>query len=501
MTDHAPLPEPLDLLIVGAGISGIGMAAHLTRKCPGKSYAILERRERLGGTWDLFRYPGVRSDSDMYTLGYEFEPWRDGKSIAEGETILAYLESVAEQYDIPSHIRFGRTVLSADWDGEAGLWTVEADTEEGSREQHRARFLFFASGYYDYDSPYEAPIPGLDSFAGDVLHPQFWPREFDATGKRIAVIGSGATAATVVPALAKDAASVTMLQRTPTWYISSPAHDMIANGLRRILPEKLAYALTRAKNSRLQQMFIHRSRSKPEQVGQFLKKQVSGQLGDAWREEDFTPPYNPWEQRLCLIPDGDLFAAIAEGSASIATGEIAQVEANGIALKDGTRIEADVIVTATGLRLASLGKAAVSIDGTPVDFAEHYYYRNCMFSNVPNLAALFGYLNAAWTLRVDLVADWLCRLFTQMDAWGAEVVTPHLAEDHDLEEADILWGFSSGYLQRGRDLLPKSATQAPWQLSMDYFADRAEMREAPIDDGILRFERRTAPVAGKRELA
>ena len=499
MSETAPSDEPLDLLIVGAGISGIGMAAHFTRCLPGKRYVILERRSALGGTWDLFRYPGVRSDSDMFTLGYAFAPWEAAESIAQGETIRNYLHSVAESHDIPAHVRFGQTVRAADWDDVAGLWTVEAEDSDGSRSLHRARFVFFGSGYYDYDQPYEAEIPRLGDFTGDVLHPQFWPDDFEADGKRIVVIGSGATAATIVPALADRGAAVTMLQRTPTWFFAQPARDRIANALRRVLPERLAHALIRSKNSRLQDLFIKRSRSKPDKVGQFLKDQARRQVGKAFREEDFTPPYNPWEQRLCLVPDGDLFAALAEGKASIATGTIAAVEAGAIALEDGTRLPADAIVTATGLKLAAFGKARVSVGGAPIDFSERFYYRNCMFSNVPNLAGLFGYLNAGWTLRVDLVADWLCRLFEQMDAWDMQVATPHLPADHELVEEDLLWGFSSGYLERGRHLLPKSATQAPWRLGMDYFADRAEMRQAPIDDGVMRFERRA--VASARESA
>lgn len=491
----------LDVIIVGAGISGIGMAAHLSRKCPGKRYAVIERRERLGGTWDLFRYPGVRSDSDMYTLGYEFEPWRDGKAIAAGETIRDYLEGVARSHGISDRIRYGQTVVAADWDSDAAMWTVFLEDGEGRESTLTGRFLFMGSGYYDYDQPYAAEIPGIADFGGDVLHPQFWPEGRDLAGMRVVVIGSGATAATLVPALADAGARVTMLQRTPTYYIVRPSADLVANTLRRFLPARWAYAITRFKNNHLQQMFIKRSRNHPDKVRGFLQDQVAGELGERYDPQAFEPPYNPWDQRVCLIPDGDLFAAVRTGRAEIVTGTIDHVDAAGIVLDGGGRIDADAIVTATGLKLAVLGKARVSLDGDPVDFTQHFYYRNCMFSNVPNFAALFGYLNAGWTLRVDTVCDWLCRLFIQMDAWNADVAVPWLPENHALEEADLLWGFTSGYLQRDRHLMPKSANAAPWRLGMDYFADRRELREAPIDDGVLRFTRAGVKLAARAQLS
>ncbi len=480
---------PLDLLIVGAGISGIGMAAHLGERCPGKTYAILERRERIGGTWDLFRYPGIRSDSDMFTLGFACEPWRDKRAIAPGETIRDYLDGVADRRGITEHTRFGRTVLRADWDTAASLWTVEMADASGAVSQLSARFLYLGSGYYDYDTPHQASIPGLGDFGGMTIHPQFWPEHVDYTGKKIVVIGSGATAVSLVPALAQKAGHVTMLQRTPTWYIVRPTRDGLANLAARILPARWAHALNRTKNALMQHTFVQRSRSRPEAVKAFLHHQLEQELGPDFDRTDFTPPYAPWNQRLCLVPDGDLFKAMKAGTASIATGEIETVDATGIVLKDGQRIDADIIVTATGLRLAVLGKIAVSLDGVPVDFSERFYYRNCMFSNVPNFAALFGYLGAGWTLRVDLVADWLCRLFNQMDAWHVDVATPHLPEDHALTEIDAFGQFSSGYLERGKHLVPRSASEAPWRISMDYWNDRTEMPNAPIDDGHMRFER------------
>jgi monooxygenase len=482
---QTPIAEPLDVLIVGAGLSGIGMAAHLARECPDKRFAIVERRARPGGTWDLFRYPGVRSDSDMFTLGYQFEPWRSDRAIVGGEDILGYLDGVIERYGLAARISFGQAVVAADWDSAAGLWTVRM--EDGAARS--TRFLFLGSGYYDYDSPHDAQIPGLDSFQGETIHPQFWPEGFDHAGKRVVVIGSGATAATIVPALAEKAARVIMLQRTPSWYLPRPARDGMAGWLQRLLPARLAYALTRLRNVRMQKFLFDESRSAPEGVKHFLHKQLEEQLGSDFDRAPFTPPYGPWEQRLCVIPDGDLFRAMKAGNAQIVTGSIATVDATGIALDDGRHLDADVIVTATGLRVMLAGRIALSLDGAPLKLAERFSYRSCMFANVPNLALLFGYLNASWTLRVDLVAEWLCRLLRHMDRTGADVVTPCLPEDHGLIEDHPFDAFSSGYLQRARGLVPRSATTAPWQIGMDYLSDRKAMRAARIDDGVLRFER------------
>ena len=489
MNAMSPTEAPLDMLIVGAGISGIGMAAKLAMHCPAKCYLMLDRREGLGGTWDLFRYPGIRSDSDMHTFAYQFAPWTEDETIASAQQIKAYLGEVVDCHHIRDRMRFGRTVESADWDSKTGLWRVHATLTDGTKEEITARFLFLGTGYYDYDSPYDAEIPGLAKFKGKVIHPQFWPEDYDYTGKQVVIIGSGATAVSVVPAMAGTAAHVTMLQRTPTWYGIRPGRDSLASRIRRWLPAKWAWALNRARALRMHEFLFSRARATPEEFGAALKRMVREELGEAWNEADYTPPYNPWEQRLCLVPDGDMFKAIRAGRASLVTGEIGQVTANGITLKDGRKLAADVIVTATGLSLATLGKIKVSLDGVPVDPAQHYWYRNCMFSNVPNLAVLFGYLNAGWTLRVDLVTDWLTRLIVQMDCWKMDVVTPALAADHDLVEDQPLDLLSSGYLQRGKHLVPKSTTTAPWRISMNYRADKAEMTSAPIDDGVLEFER------------
>ena len=489
MNAMTPMAEPLDVLIVGAGISGIGMAAHLADKAPGVNFAMVDRRERTGGTWDLFRYPGIRSDSDMYTLGYAFEPWRNENSIASGQTILDYLDKVVDDRGLRDKIAFGQKVVSANWDSRSALWTVDLEAADGTRSSKAARFLFLGAGYYDHDDPHDAEIPGLTRFGGTVIHPQFWPEGFDYTGKRVVVIGSGATAVTLVPSMTDKAAHVTMLQRTPTWYIKRPSKDTVANLLRKVLPEKWAYALIRTKNVIMQDFLFRKARTQPEGMARYLTDEVRESLGEAWNEADFTPPYKPWEQRLCLVPDGDMFDAIRAGRASVVTGRIKTVDKTGIELEDGQRIEADVIVTATGLRLAVAGKIALSLDGTPLNLSEHWYYRNCMFSNVPNFVALFGYLNAGWTLRVDIVADWLTRVLNQAKAWHADVVTPVLEDDSGLIEDPVFDAFSSGYLQRARAIIPKVATTLPWRLSMDYRSDRKEMAEAPVDDGVLKFER------------
>lgn len=489
----SPVEECLDVIIVGAGISGIGMAVHLTRDCPNKRFAILDRREQIGGTWDLFRYPGIRSDSDMHTLGFAFAPWRHEKSIADGPAILDYLEDIADEHDLRRHMRFGQHVVSADWDSARALWVVTVEQADGTRQRLLGRFVFLGSGYYDYDDPYDAGFKGRSAFKGTVIHPQFWPQDFDYTGKRVVVIGSGATAVTIVPAMAtRGAAHVTMLQRTPTWMISRPARDGIANTLRKFLPEKLAYALTRAKNIFMQDLVFKRARSRPDKVKDFLTAQLKANLGENYSPADFTPPYDPWDQRLCLVPDADFFAAINAGAASVVTDEIERFDATGIVLKSGQHLDADVIVTATGLKLAFAGKIAFTVDGAPVDFAKRFYYRNCMFSNVPNLAGVFGYLNASWTLRVDLIGEYLTRLFAAMDANKVQVATPVLPAGSEPAEDDI-FDFSSGYIQRGKHLMPRNAASLPWRLNQDYRADRQAMRQAPIDDGVMQFDRVKQP--------
>ena len=479
-------PTDYDVLIVGAGISGIGMAAHMEEKAPHHSYAILERRADLGGTWDLFRYPGIRSDSDMHTLGFDFEPWKHEKTIADGPAILDYLNRIVDERGIREHIRTGHTVLAADWREADACWHVTVETSEGDRKRLTANWLYLGSGYYDYDEAYD---PGFDlgAFEGRVVHPQFWPDDLDYAGKQVVVIGSGATAVTLVPSMAKGeggAAKVTMLQRTPTWMFSRPAKDRIANFLRKVLPEKLAYRVTRWKNITLQHLGFKRARTKPEKMKRFLHKRIEKALGPDYDRASFTPPYDPWDQRLCLIPDDDLFDAMKKGRAEIVTGHIAAFEQGGVRLKDDRHLPADIVVTATGLKLAVAGKIAISQNGEPVDLAERFYYKGCMFSNLPNLAAVFGYLNASWTLRSDINADFICRVLERMRATGATIAEPVLPADHDLVEDDI-FDFSSGYIQRSKHLMPKNAVAYPWRLNQEYVTDRKRMADDPIEDGIL----------------
>ncbi len=462
-------PTDYDVLIVGAGISGIGMAAHMEEKAPHHSYAILERRADLGGTWDLFRYPGIRSDSDMHTLGFDFEPWKHEKTIADGPAILDYLNRIVDERGIREHIRTGHTVLAADWREAHACWHVTVETAEGDRKRLTANWLYLGSGYYDYDEAYD---PGFDlgAFEGRVVHPQFWPDDLDYAGKQVVVIGSGATAVTLVPSMAKGArgaAKVTMLQRTPTWMFSRPAKDRIANFLRKVLPEKLAYRVTRWKNITLQHL-------------------------------GFKRPYDPWDQRLCLIPDDDLFEAMKKGRAEIVTGHIAAFEQGGVRLKDDRHLPADIVVTATGLKLAVAGKIAISQNGEPVDLAERFYYKGCMFSNLPNLAVVFGYLNASWTLRSDINADFICRVLERMRATGATIAEPVLPADHDLVEDDI-FDFSSGYIQRSKHLMPKNAVAYPWRLNQEYVTDRKRMASDSIEDGVLDLRRADGQDASSQE--
>ncbi len=495
-----------DVLIVGAGISGIGMAVHLQQLCPERSFALVERRRELGGTWDLFRYPGVRSDSDMHTLGFVFEPWKHEKTIADGPAILEYLNRIVDERGIRERIRFDTRVVSANWSGEEARWTVTCEHADGSTSSMRARFLYLGSGYYDYDDPHDAALPGREDFAGQIVHPQFWPQDLDYAGKRVVVIGSGATAVTIVPSMTGlqnggdgrgGAAHVTMLQRTPTWYFIRPAKDAFANFLRRLLPEDLAYRITRFKNVRLQNYAFKRARSKPEKVKEWLSGKVRDALGDRYDPQHYTPPYDPWDQRLCLVPDNDLFEAIKADRAEIVTDHIERIDRTGIQLKSGRHLDADIIVTATGLKLALAGKIAVSVDGEAVRWNERFYYKGCMFSNVPNYAAVFGYLNASWTLRADIVAEYACRVLNHMAATGSDIAVPVLEDAASLTEENV-FDFSSGYIQRALAIMPKNADRLPWRLNQDYLADRRDMRTGRIDDGVLVF--RKAGVEAPREM-
>lgn len=480
--------EHFDVIVVGAGISGIGAGYFLQRDCPTKSYVILEGRDTIGGTWDLFRYPGVRSDSDMHTLGYSFKPWTAEKSIADGPSILQYLNETADEYGIRSKMRFGHMVSSAQWSSVESRWTVDAQVG-GSTVSYTCNYLFMCSGYYNYAEGYTPQIPGLDTFSGQVVHPQKWPENFNYQGKRVVVIGSGATAMTLVPAMTDQAEHVVMLQRSPTYVVARPDVDKVAGLLRKILPEKVAYGLTRWKNTTMQQFVYKRSRTEPDKIKKLLLKGVQDALGEDYDvATHFTPSYNPWDQRLCLVPNGDLFKAIKNGRASVVTDRIDHIDANGIALESGQRIDADVIVTATGLNLVTLGKVAFTVDGKPVDFSTTWTYKGIAYSGVPNLASSFGYINASWTLRADLTCEYVCRLVNHMDATGTTQCTPRLRpEDEGMEEKSWIDNFSAGYMERVMDQFPKQGDHEPWINPQNYKRDKKLFRESPLDDGAMQF--------------
>lgn len=489
----------VDVLIVGAGISGIGMAVHLQRECPGKSFALIEQRSQIGGTWDLFRYPGIRSDSDMYTLGFDFEPWRHERSIAEGATIRSYLNGIADEHGLREKISFDTKVGSASWSSADARWTLTCEGPDGKTVIHKANFLYLGSGYYDHDDPYDAGFAGREDFKGQIVHPQFWPQDLNYEGKRVVVIGSGATAVTIVPSMVNGsdgqiAEHVTMLQRTPGWMFGIPARDRIALLLRKILPAKWAYAAVRFKNTRFQHWFFNRSRSQPEKVAARITQRLKDSLGDRYDPKDFTPPYKPWEQRMCFVPDNDLFEAINAGKADIVTDQIDRFDATGIKLTSGKHLDADIIVTATGLNVAIAGKIAVSVDGRPIKWNEHYFYKGCMFSDVPNLATVFGYAAASWTLKTDLVGHFVCRLLDQMERSGADIVTPIIA-DADKQEEAATFNLNSNYILRSIDQMPRSGARAPWKLNTDYLADWPVMMQEPIADGLLQFGRATGAKA------
>ena len=421
--------EHVDVIVVGAGLSGIGGACHLKRECPEKSFLILEGRESMGGTWDLFRYPGVRSDSDMYTLGYRFRPWRENKSMADGPSILNYIRETAAEYDIDKKIRFNQRVRCASWSSDHARWTVE--TENG---QFTCDFLYLCTGYYDYENGYTPELSGVTRFRGRIVHPQKWPEDLDYAGKRIVVIGSGATAVTLVPALAERAAHVTMLQRSPSYIVTRPAEDKVANLLRRVLPDRAAYMLARWKNVIAGSFFYSLARKRPEVFKWMVARGVRNQLREQYDSKHFTPPYNPWDQRLCLVPDADLFHAIRERRVSVVTDHIDTFTESGLLLKSGEQIDADIIVTATGLVLKLFSGMQLVVDGAPVDLPKTLVYKGMMFSDVPNLAFAVGYTNASWTLKCDLAAEYVCRLLNHMDHRGYSMCTPRL-KDPDVKRS------------------------------------------------------------------
>lgn len=485
--------EHFDVLIVGAGISGIDAAYRLQTLCPNRTFTMLEGRDEIGGTWDLFRYPGVRSDSDMHTLGFSFKPWVQAKSIADGPSIMEYLRETVAEFGIDRHIRFQHRVRRAEWGSREARWTVTVERgESGEVLTFTCSYLFMCSGYYSYRGGHRPPFPGEERFDGTVIHPQEWPEDLDYRGKRVAVIGSGATAVTIVPAMAETAAHVTMIQRTPTWMVARPDKDPIANGLRKILPEKTAYAITRRKNIRLQQYGYKMTRTQPEKMRAKLLALLRKELpADYPIDRDFTPEYNPWDQRLCLVPNGDLFKAIRRGKASVVTDTIDTWTETGIRLSSGQEIEADIIVTATGLELVTIGDMEFVVDGQPVDFSQTWTYKGVAYSDVPNMASIFGYINASWTLRADLVCDWVCRLLNEMERTGSAAATPRLRPtDADMPARPWIDDFPAGYIQRGMPLLPKQGDRSPWHNPQTYAGDLEQLVDSPIDDGVMRLTRR-----------
>ena len=487
--------EHVNVLIVGAGLSGVGAGYHLQTSCPQKSYAIFEARDAIGGTWDLFRYPGIRSDSDMYTLGYRFKPWENAKSIADGSSILGYVRETAREHGIDEKIRFHHRVVRANWSTDEQRWTVEADrTDTGQTVRISCDFLFMCSGYYRYDQGYTPEFTGVERFRGRIVHPQFWTDDIDYAGKRVLVIGSGATAVTLVPALAQRAAHVTMLQRSPSYIVSLPAEDPLAKRARRILPSRWAYGLIRWKNVLLTLLSFQLSRKRPEAMKRLLRRGLERNLpADFDIDTHFTPRYNPWDQRLCLVPDGDLFEAIGDGRASMVTDQIETFTEEGVRLSSGDELEADLIVTATGLNMLALGGAQLSVDGEAVELPRTMAYKGMMLSGVPNMAFALGYTNASWTLKCDLTCEYVCRLLNHMDANGFTQCKPHNRDPSVTEQPMI--DFSSGYVLRSIDKFPRQGSKPPWRLHQNYALDILSLRRGAIEDGAVEFRRGGPPQA------
>lgn len=488
--------EHTDVVIVGAGLSGIGAAYHLSKKCPNHSYLILESRAAIGGTWDLFRYPGIRSDSDMHTLGYSFKPWNSAKAIADGPSILNYVRETATDNKIEEKIRYSSKLTSAKWDSGTSLWTLTvAQADTGESVQISCNFLHMCAGYYSYEKAHDPKFPSTDAFKGKLIHPQFWPEDLSYENKKVVVIGSGATAVTLVPSLAEKAASVTMLQRSPTYIISRPSEDWFANGLRKLLPHTWAYALTRLRNTRFQELLYKQTRKRPEKVKKTILDMIRKELGPDYDvDKHFTPSYNPWDQRLCLVPDSDLFTAIKNGSASVVTDHIDTFTENGIQLKSGEHLDADIIVSATGLQLVMMGGADISVDGKAVDFAKLWTYKGLMVSDVPNMVSTFGYINASWTLRADLTAEWVCRTLNHMTDTNTTSVVPVVPTNlHDMPARSWIADFPAGYMQRMMHLFPKQGDQEPWINTQDFRRDRTLFSQPLATDSALQFSQHKEP--------
>ncbi|SDI22648.1 Predicted flavoprotein CzcO associated with the cation diffusion facilitator CzcD [Actinokineospora alba] len=485
MTDQ---PQHVNVVIVGAGLSGIGAACHLQAELPAKTYTILEARDSIGGTWDLFRYPGIRSDSDMFTLGYRFKPWTEQKAIADGHHILSYVKETAREYGVERHIRFGYRVVSAEWSSTHARWTVRAlRGDTGDAMELTCDFLLSATGYYRYDEGYLPEFAGTERFGGTIVHPQHWPEDLDYADKRVVVIGSGATAVTLVPSMAPDAAHVTMLQRSPSYIVTIPAKDAIGNALRKVLPGKLAYAITRWKNVLIATGFYQLSRRRPGLVKKLLRKALQRQLpADYDIDTHFKPSYNPWDQRVCLVPNGDLFRSIRRGQVSIVTDRIETFTETGLRLASGATLDADIIITATGLNLLAFGGMELVVDGNSVKLPETMAYKGMMLSGVPNFGYIVGYTNASWTLKADIACEYICRLLKHMVDNGYDSCVPE--RDPAVAEEPFM-DFSAGYVQRSIGNFPKQGEKAPWRLRMNYLRDVFTLRHSPIADGAMRFGR------------
>jgi cation diffusion facilitator CzcD-associated flavoprotein CzcO len=475
--------EYSDVLIIGAGISGIGAAYRIHEKNPGLSYTVLERRERIGGTWDLFRYPGIRSDSDIFTLSFPYEPWRRPENVADGQDIRAYLTETARKHGIDEHIRFGTRVMSADWDSTTDTWTVETE-QDGTPKTYRGRFLFFGTGYYNYDEPYAPEFPGIENFTGEVVHPQFWPESLDYAGKRVVVIGSGATAVSMIPSLTEKAGHVTMLQRSPTYMLSMPRVHPVVQAIRKVLPLKAANHAVRLYNTFFTVMTYVVARKAPKFSRWLIRALAKKSLPEDYPvDTHFKPRYDPWDQRLCLILDNDLYTAVGDGRAEVVTDTIDHIDGSGIVLKSGRHVEADVIITATGLQLQALGGVTIGIDGAEVKPQDRFVYKEHMLEDIPNLAWCVGYINASWTLRADLTARAVAKLLAYMDSHGYTHAYPHLG-DQPMPEKPA-WNINAGYVQRAAHVLPKSGTHRPWNVRHNYVLDAIDHRFDRIEESMV----------------
>ena len=480
--------EHFDVIIVGAGLSGIGAGYRLQTRCPRKSYVILEARDDIGGTWDLFRYPGIRSDSDMATFSFPFRPWKESRVLADGPSILKYLRQTAQEFGIDRHFRFKQRVLSASWSSEDARWTLEVQGENGKIRRYSCGFLYGCTGYYRYDAGYEPSFPGSEQFRGQIVHPQHWPKDLDYGGKKVVVIGSGATAVTLIPAMADTAGHVTMVQRSPGYMLSLPTHDPLANLLKRVLPESIAFRLVRWKNIGVSIGIYQVSRWAPKFARDLLRKIAVKDLPQGYEvDKHFKPRYQPWDQRLCVMPDSDFYKSIKSGRASVVTGEIETFTERGIRLKSGEELEADIIVTATGLRMLALGAVQLVVDGRAINPGREFIYKGTMLSNIPNFAFCIGYTNAAWTLRADLASTYVCRVLNHMDRHGYRICRP--AYDSASLEARPLLPLTSGYVMRAAADLPKSGDKAPWLIRQNYVRDMMMMKLGRLEDGILRFSK------------